>query len=288
MPRYHSYNEGPLHSRGWDEREDQYGPRQYGYESGWGPTQTNFTREDNPNRGGFTGRAGSNYSSGNFSGAGQGLGFREDPYRGYFGGESRERDFANRYRRSQVREEYFPASGQRSQELDYRAGYNRPYGQRDTHPWATRRGQEDVWAARAGYGPSSGNDRHQGAENGPHRGKGPKNYYRSDGRIREDVSDRLSDDPYIDASDIDIVVTEGNVILSGRVQSRQAKRRAADLAESVRGVTNVENRLRTGQGVLENVALAVTAAIGDVTRGSDPSRVETQRRGRKKKGSEGP
>jgi osmotically-inducible protein OsmY len=288
MPRYHSNDEGPLYSHGWDEREDQYRRQHYGYESGWGPTQTNFTRDDNPNRGGFTGRPGSNYAAGSFSGAGQGLGFRENQYRGYLGGEGRERDFANRYRQSQARDEYYPASGQRSQGFDSKAGYNRPHGQRDTYPLATRRWQDDDWATRAGYGPSTGSDRRREAEDGPHRGKGPKNYHRSDGRIREDVSDRLSDDPYVDASDINIVVTEGNVILSGRVQSRQAKRRAADLAELVRGVTNVENRLRTGQGVLENVSHAVTAAIGDVTLGPDPSRVETQRRGRKKKGSEGP
>jgi hypothetical protein len=32
----------------------------------------------------------------------------------------------------------------------------------------------------------------------------PKNYQRSDERIRRDVSDRLSDDPYADASEIEV------------------------------------------------------------------------------------
>jgi len=77
-----------------------------------------------------------------------------------------------------------------------------------------------------------------------HRGKGPKNYQRSEDRIREDVSDRLSDDYVIDASDIDIKVSGSEVILSGTVASRNEKRRAEDIAESVSGVTNVQNQLR--------------------------------------------
>jgi len=78
-----------------------------------------------------------------------------------------------------------------------------------------------------------------------YRGKGPKNYKRSDDRIQEDVNDRLADDPHIDASDIEVAVSNGGeVILSGTVSSRMAKRHAEDLAERVSGVTNVENRIR--------------------------------------------
>ncbi len=77
-----------------------------------------------------------------------------------------------------------------------------------------------------------------------HRGKGPKSYVRSDERIREDVSDRLRDDDHIDASDIEVTVSQSEVVLSGTVDSRFAKRHAEDLAESVAGVRNVENRIR--------------------------------------------
>ena len=76
------------------------------------------------------------------------------------------------------------------------------------------------------------------------RGKGPKNYRRSDKRIREDVNDRLSDDYYVDASDIEVQAKQGLVTLTGTVGSRHDKRRAEDIAESVSGVTDVENRLR--------------------------------------------
>jgi len=82
---------------------------------------------------------------------------------------------------------------------------------------------------------------------GQHRGKGPKDYHRSDERIREDVCDRLCDDSNIDASNIDVKVSGSEVILSGNVESREDKRRAEDIAEAVSGVTNVQNQLRVGQ-----------------------------------------
>jgi osmotically-inducible protein OsmY len=77
-----------------------------------------------------------------------------------------------------------------------------------------------------------------------HKGKGPRSYRRSDNRILEDVNDRLFDDPYLNASEIETEVRDGDIILSGTVESRQAKRRAEDIAEMVSGVRNVENRLR--------------------------------------------
>lgn len=79
---------------------------------------------------------------------------------------------------------------------------------------------------------------------GPHRGKGPKGYQRSDERIKEDISDRLTDEWNIDASDISVTVENGDVILSGFVKDRFQKRRAADVADDVSGVKNVENRIR--------------------------------------------
>ncbi|HEV7251735.1 MAG TPA: SWFGD domain-containing protein [Mesorhizobium sp.] len=77
-----------------------------------------------------------------------------------------------------------------------------------------------------------------------HRGRGPKGYSRSDDRIREDVNDRLTDDWALDASDIEITVSNREVTLSGEVMSREDKRRAEDIAESVSGVAHVQNNLR--------------------------------------------
>ncbi|MGN6530221.1 MAG: BON domain-containing protein [Ginsengibacter sp.] len=79
---------------------------------------------------------------------------------------------------------------------------------------------------------------------GPHRGKGPKNYNRSIERIKEDASDRLMDDSLVDASNIDLDVKDGELILSGTVDTRFEKRRAENLVENVSGVRNVQNNLR--------------------------------------------
>ncbi|MBT1707208.1 BON domain-containing protein [Fulvivirgaceae bacterium PWU5] len=79
---------------------------------------------------------------------------------------------------------------------------------------------------------------------GIHRGKGPRNYRRSDDRIVEDVSECLADDPYVDASGIAVEVKLGEVVLSGTVPDRMMKRRAEDIVEAVPGVLQVENRIR--------------------------------------------
>jgi len=79
---------------------------------------------------------------------------------------------------------------------------------------------------------------------GEHRGRGPRNYQRSDERIREDVSDRLCDDSWLDAGDIDVKVKDGEVTLDGKVRTRTDKRRAEDIAEDVSGVKHVQCNLR--------------------------------------------
>ena len=75
------------------------------------------------------------------------------------------------------------------------------------------------------------------------RGRGPKNYQRSDERIREDVCERLTYDERVDATDIEVDVRQGIVRLSGTVDDRYAKRVAEDIAESVRGARDVENQI---------------------------------------------
>ncbi|MDB5448047.1 MAG: hypothetical protein JWQ97_3364 [Phenylobacterium sp.] len=85
------------------------------------------------------------------------------------------------------------------------------------------------------------------AHMGEHRGRGPKNYTRSDERIRDDVSDRLSDDSWLDASEIEVMVVSAEVTLSGSVNNRDDKRRAEDVCEQVSGVKHVQNNLRVQQ-----------------------------------------
>jgi hypothetical protein len=58
------------------------------------------------------------------------------------------------------------------------------------------------------------------------------------------VHDRLTDDPWLDASDIQVAVDHGEVTLSGHVDNREAKHRAERLVEDLSGVRHVQNNLR--------------------------------------------
>ena len=77
-----------------------------------------------------------------------------------------------------------------------------------------------------------------------HAGRGPRNYKRSDERIEEDVNESLTRHPGLDASEIQVAVENGEVTLTGIVESRLDKRMAEDAAESCSGVVDVHNQLR--------------------------------------------
>ncbi|HYO54932.1 BON domain-containing protein [Archangium sp.] len=78
------------------------------------------------------------------------------------------------------------------------------------------------------------------------QGRGPRNYQRSDDRIREDICDRLMQ-AWMDADDVSIRVEKGEVTLSGTVKSRNEKRAIEDLAEEVLGVKEVHNEIRVAR-----------------------------------------
>jgi osmotically-inducible protein OsmY len=79
---------------------------------------------------------------------------------------------------------------------------------------------------------------------GPHAGKGPRGYRRSDARIHEDVCDRLESDPDVDASDIEVSVAGGEVTLVGAVADRRMRWLAEEVTAGCPGVKEVWNRLR--------------------------------------------
>lgn len=121
-------------------------------------------------------------------------------------------------------------------------------------PYPSSRTNPDVWRGRNEDYDFWGRERHE-AYHGAHpslwqrmkgafSGKGPKNYVRSDERIREDVCDHLTHHPYVDASDIEVTVREGEVTLSGTVDARLVKRAAEEACDHVRGVKDVHNHLR--------------------------------------------
>src|SRR5262249_9623160 len=52
---------------------------------------------------------------------------------------------------------------------------------------------------------------------GPYVGIGPRGYRRSDERIREDVCERFAEHGYLDPSELEVAVHDGEVLLSGTV-----------------------------------------------------------------------
>ncbi len=112
---------------------------------------------------------------------------------------------------------------------------------------ARRAGGMPTGEDRTRYGGGPGYEREARRPSGPHVGKGPKNYQRSNERILEDVNERLTRHGDIDATDIEVRVENGEVWLTGMVENRQQKRLAEDVADSVAGVRDVHNELRIQQ-----------------------------------------
>lgn len=127
---------------------------------------------------------------------------------------------------------------------DYRGGYGE-YGQRSSGRGSQFGGVRDTGFGDPNPYVQAATD---GERQGEHRGRGPSDYRRSDDRIREDVNDRLTDDAHIDASGIQVAVKDGEVTLTGTVDSRFAKRHAEDLAERISGAKHVQNNLRVRDG----------------------------------------
>jgi hypothetical protein len=95
-----------------------------------------------------------------------------------------------------------------------------------------------------------GSQSDEGQSYSNYTGRGPKGYRRSDDRIREDVCEMLTFEPTVDATEIEVIVTDGNVTLSGSVNDRHQKRRAEETVENVSGVKDVHNNIRVNSGSL--------------------------------------
>jgi hypothetical protein len=131
---------------------------------------------------------------------------------------------------------------------DHQGGYGESQGRHAQSGHG--RGGADFDGHRHGSTPSLGvrDDARGDARATNHRGRGPRNYVRADDRIVDDIVDRLTDDPQIDASEILVMIENGEVTLSGDVPERARKHRAEDLAADARGVREVHNRIRVDNG----------------------------------------
>jgi hypothetical protein len=115
------------------------------------------------------------------------------------------------------------------------------YGQSQSSFGRGSRGQ-------GGFGGGFGGGQNRPWNQGPHSGRGPQGWQRSEERIREDVHEALTNHGWLDASNIQVEVKNGMVTLTGTVESRYAKRMAEDALDNVPGVNDVQNNLRVQTG----------------------------------------
>lgn len=124
-------------------------------------------------------------------------------------------------------------------------GYGRDFG-------AAGRGQGFDGSHGEGYGGGFSVDEQSWMERraevnmrglGPHQGRGPQGWRRSDQRVREDVCERLSEDRLIDARGIEVEVRDGVVTLGGEAYGASDPTRASQIARAVHGVKDVRLEL---------------------------------------------
>jgi len=222
---YRSY--GQYSNYGDDRMSQMYNPQSNSGDYGY-----NRSREDN-------GDYGNRYSRSNY---GNDTGYNRTGY-------SDRNNYNNNYR-----------STNRNWQNDQHNSNDRNNRNNDRDWWDKTRDEVASW-----FGDDDAERRRRQDErrSGEHKGKGPRQYRRSNERIKEDVCDRLSDDTFIDASDIEVQVENNEVTLNGTVDSRTAKRRAEDLIESVSGVKNVQNNLRISPPATVGASTVRSSAVDD-------------------------
>jgi hypothetical protein len=77
--------------------------------------------------------------------------------------------------------------------------------------------------------------------------EGGTRFRRSDERLLDEICQRMTDHPDLDATNIEVAVREGEVTLAGSVDDRPSKHLAEQIAEGVRGIRDVHNHLRVGR-----------------------------------------
>jgi len=211
------------------------------------------------------------------------MGYGNDYRTGYSSNYGSQSNFGNFGNRSGMSGSYGSDWGRRNTGNSFSSGrgdQNRQYagsgGDRDRGWWDRTKDEVSSWF---GNDDDERNRRRgdQQSSSSNYKGRGPKGYQRSSERIREDVCDRLSDDEWLDASNIEVQVQGDEVILTGSVNSREDKRRAEDLVESIYGVRNVENRIRVGRGedTFSSQTMNTGTASGSSTGGDRTSGTNT-------------
>ena len=112
-----------------------------------------------------------------------------------------------------------------------------PYEYQELKPWLQLSDRAVVY-------PQNLMDRAELSHLGPYTGRGPRSYKRSDERLYEEICERMMQNGNLDASDINVEVKNSEVVLTGTVSDRRAKRLAENIVNSVYSVRDVHNQLQ--------------------------------------------
>ena len=166
-------------------------------------------------------------------------------------------------------------------------GQSGQYGQGGMGPQYGQYGQGMSQSGMGRYEPSSrqgmqgGQGMSQHGEGGVTRGRfvgrGPRGYKRSDERLTEEINERLTQHPDINAEEIEVKVQSGEVTLTGTVEDRQTKRMIEDLVEEISGVNELHNQLRINRGRGMSNVQSSQSSQGLSGSSQQPSRGDGQR-----------
>lgn len=78
---------------------------------------------------------------------------------------------------------------------------------------------------------------------GEHKGLGPKTAKTGEDPVLHAVHDALTHEAWLDATDIELLVTGGKVTLTGTVNTEQQRELAGKTSAAAKGVTEVVNNL---------------------------------------------
>ena len=205
---------------------------------------------------------------------GQGAGNYERPFRGPYDRGGYDQSYGNADRMARTND-----MGPYDQRMGYQGGYPSGAEHMNYAAGAGQREGSDWSPSQRGVHESQSPQRHVHRGTGPHRGKGPQGYQRSDERIRELVCEALADDDQIDASQIQVSVKDGEVTLSGIVENRRIRREAEDCVSSVSGVRDVQLNLRAREDQRQNQSTNLSSSPSASSGTGSSAKIETETAG---------
>ncbi|HEY8272338.1 MAG TPA: BON domain-containing protein [Pseudobdellovibrionaceae bacterium] len=167
---------------------------------------------------------------------------REDESLSRWQDRDEDKDYQDQGYRAEDYSRFSRSDRNMNMETNQRPGWGREFSGEETS-YGGGRGYYD----EGSYGSQQGVSSQRGSRSeaqGRYAGRGPKGYTRSDERIKEEISEALTRDHEVDASDIEIEVKDGEVTLTGFVPERKMKHSAEDLIEKCMGVKDITNNLR--------------------------------------------